>query len=131
MKSLTIELPAMYGDHHVVEVRKLLGELPGVEVTYASSAFRVVELCYDPESQTEEKIRAVLEEAGYIGELPLPVETDIPATENNGASFFRHTQVYETMRSTVSFTQNVNYSGRPLWPCPGVGAVRTRQQVEE
>jgi copper chaperone CopZ len=115
----------------VVEVRKLLGELPGVEVTYASSAFRVVELCYDPESQTEEKIRAVLEEAGYIGELPLPVETDIPATENNGASFFRHTQVYETMRSTVSFTQNVNYSGRPLWPCPGVGAVRTRQQVEE
>lgn len=131
MKSLTIELPAMYGDHHVVEVKRLLGELPGVEDVYASSAFRAVELSYNPESVTEEQIKAKLDEAGYIGELPLPLETDIPATENNGSSYFRHTQVYETTRSTVSFAQHVNYSGRPLWPCPGLGAVVTRQKVEE
>jgi len=32
MEVLSLELPAMYGDHHVVEVRRLLFELPGVNV---------------------------------------------------------------------------------------------------
>lgn len=27
-------------------------------------------------------------------------------------------------KETVSFAQRVDYSGRPLWPCPGMGAVK-------
>ena len=30
MKVLTLELPAMYGDHHVVDVRRILFDMPGV-----------------------------------------------------------------------------------------------------
>ena len=37
----------MYGDHHVVEVRRLLLEMPGVTDVYASSSFQVVEVAFD------------------------------------------------------------------------------------
>jgi hypothetical protein len=40
MNTLTLELPAIYGDHHVLEVRRILFELPGIEDVYASSNFR-------------------------------------------------------------------------------------------
>jgi len=42
MKTI-LELPAMYGDHHVTEVRHILLGLDGVKDVYASSGFRVVE----------------------------------------------------------------------------------------
>ena len=48
MDTLTLEVKTMYGDHHVVEVRRILLGLPGVEDVYASSSFRVVEVTYDP-----------------------------------------------------------------------------------
>ena len=40
MEVFNIDLPAMYGDHHVVEVRRILMDIPGVEDVYASSGFR-------------------------------------------------------------------------------------------
>ena len=43
MEVLTLELPAMYGDHHVVEVRRILLEIPGVDNVYAPTP--------DPESE--------------------------------------------------------------------------------
>jgi copper chaperone CopZ len=48
MTSVTIDLPAMYADHHVVEVRRILFEIPGVKAVDASSAFQVVKVEYDP-----------------------------------------------------------------------------------
>ena len=75
MDTLTLELQKMYGDHHVVEVRRILLELPGVEDVYASSSFRIVEVTYDPGKVNPEQIKASLEEAGYFGELPLPAES--------------------------------------------------------
>ena len=41
MNKVTIDLPSMYGDHHVQEVRRLLFDLDGVEEVYASSAFQL------------------------------------------------------------------------------------------
>ena len=41
MKTLSLELPAMYGDHHVIEVRRILLEIDGVKDVYASSSFQV------------------------------------------------------------------------------------------
>ena len=124
METLTIDLPAMFGDHHVVEVRRLLLEIPGVEDVYASSSFRVAEVTYDPKKVDEEAIKGVLDEAGYLGNLAVPAEAGAPATElERDEAFFRHTAAYEQTREVVGFAQNVNYGGRPLWPCPGMGVI--------
>jgi copper chaperone CopZ len=132
MDTLRLEVQAMYGDHHVVEVRRILFGLPGVDDVYASSSFRVVEVTYDPSKVKPEQIKASLEEAGYLGELPLPVETGEAAYgQGNGKSFFRHTMVYENTRQVVSFAQKVNYSGRPLWPCPGMGPIKSNKPEED
>jgi copper chaperone CopZ len=129
MKRFTLELPTLYGDHHVIEVRRLLLEMPGVEDVYASSAFHVVEVDYDPDKISEANIQGKLEEAGYLGELTFPVESGTAAYQQvNGVTYFRHTMVYENTRQVVSFAQTVQDTGRPLWPCPGIGVVK---KVEE
>jgi|SaaInl7_200m_RNA_FD_contig_31_1909202_length_1592_multi_4_in_0_out_0_2 copper chaperone CopZ len=122
MEVLSLELPAMYGDHHVVEVRRLLFELDGVDDVYASSGFRAAEVTFDPGKVDAEAIKAKLDQSGYLGELPIP--TEVPAqsasTGNGKKGFFRHTAAFETTKNVVSFGQTVNYEGRALWPCPGM-----------
>ena len=129
MKTLTLDLPRMYGDHHVVEVRRILLELTGVGNVDASSGFRAVRVEYDPEALSEEQITARLDEAGYLGELTVPAEAGVAAYQSGSIDpFLRHTAVYEQTRQVVGFAQNVSYTGRPLWPCPGMGVVK---QTEE
>jgi copper chaperone CopZ len=130
MKTVTIETPVLYGDHHVVEVRRLLLEIHGVENIYASSAFRAIEVTYDPEVVNEEVIQEKLDGAGYLGELPSPVEADASTylEADRSQSYFRHTEVFETSRQVVSFAQNVGYAGRPLWNCPGIGVINNKME---
>ena len=126
MDKYLLELPTMYADHHVLEVRRILSELPGIGEIYASSSFQVVELDYDAELIMPDQILAALEQAGYGGELAIPVESEVAAYQSNGngKAYFRHTAVLEQVRDVVSFGQVVSYSGRPLYPCPGMGPVR-------
>jgi copper chaperone CopZ len=132
METLTLRLSTLYADHHVLEVRRLLLTMPGVSDVYASSAFQTVEVCFDPAQVSAESIEHVLEENGYMGELPVPAETGIPSQQmDQTKSYFRHTEVYENVRSVMSFTQNVAYRGRPLWPCPGMGPIANKKQEEE
>jgi copper chaperone CopZ len=132
MKKYTVELPTMYGDHHVLEVRRLLLELHGVVDVYASSCFGIVEVTYDPALINDLEIAMKLDEAGYLGEWSVPVETGVAAPELAIKPFFRHTAVYESTRQVVSFAQHVGdaatFSGRPLWHCPGMGAIKTRME---
>lgn len=122
MKELSLDLPTMYGDHHVTEVRRLLLELPGVQDVYASSSFHVVEVQYDEAKLESQTIEQTLSDAGYLGELLIPVEKGAQAGRENGEKpFFRHTAAFENTGHTVSFGQKVPYAGRPLWPCPGMG----------
>ena len=125
MKNVIYETPALYGDHHVIEVRRILLELPGVVDVYASSAFHMVEVTYDPEKINDLNIAMKLDEAGYLGEWTMPIEAG--ATAYHAAAglkpYFRHTAAYEQTRLVVSFAQNVSYLGRPLWPCPGMGVI--------
>jgi copper chaperone CopZ len=128
MNKYSLELPTLYGDHHVLEVRRILLELPGVQEVYASSSFQFVEVTYDPERVSEDEIRARLQAAGYLNELAVPQETGVSNyQEASHKAFQRHTTAYEGTKQTVSFAQNVSYSGKPLWPCPGFGVV----EVEE
>jgi len=129
MTVTTIDLPAMYGDHHVTEVRRILFDLDGVEEVYASSSFRAAEVTYNSKKIKKADLVAKLEEAGYIGELPIPEETDIPANEANGkGSFFRHTEAYAQTSNVVSFSQEIGQGGRGLWPCPGMEPIRGMDQ---
>ena len=129
METLTIDLPTMYGDHHVVEVRGLLTRLPGVEEVYASSAFHLVRVQIDPTQIDELTIRTKLQAAGYIGELPLSNEewkTGTPKdTEDNP---YRRTAALENMKS-VSFNQEVTDTSRALWPCPGLGLLTKEEEA--
>ena len=130
MENALFEVPLMYADHHVLEVRRVLQALPGVEEVDASSAFHVVGVSYDPGKISEDDIAAKLNEAGYIGELQAPAETGIAVNEEGGeGAAFRHTAAYEQTKQVVGFEQSVSYSGRPLWPCPGMGVVT--RTVEE
>ena len=115
----------MYGDHHVVEVRRILATIPGVQDIYASSAFRVVQVTYD-ESQTNDiDLQAKLDNAGYLGDWSILTETGQAVESTDGSSpFMRHTTTYEQVQKTVSFSQTAGYQGRPLWPCPGMGVIK-------
>jgi hypothetical protein len=118
----------MYADHHVVEVRRILSEISGVEAITASSAFRVVEVEYDADKTSQDALTTALDGAGYLGELPIPAESGEPAVGRESTTFFRHTAAVETAGNTVSFGQEITHTGRPLWPCPGMGPA---QQIDE
>lgn len=125
METTTIELPAMYADHHVQEVRRILLEMPGVEEVYASSGFQVAEITYDSEKIKLEALEEVLGTAGYLVPLPVLTESEVAGSANSEAEvFFRHTAAFEQTGQTVGFGQDVA-SQRPLWPCPGIGPTRT------
>ena len=123
MPILTLDLPNMFGDHHVIEVRHLLLDMPGVEEVYASSSFQIVEVKYDEARLEPDEIERVLDQAGYLGQMPLPAETGIATTEEGSDTYFRHTAAFEQTGKAVGFTQSVPYVGRPLWPCPGMGPI--------
>lgn len=123
MPSVTYEVPSMFGDHHVTAVRRLLLALPGVRGVYASSSFRVVEVQYDGDLLAPDEIEAALEEAGYLGDVPLPAESGVAVSQNGGSAYFRQTAAFAQTGKSLGFTQKVSYQGRPLWPCPGMGAI--------
>jgi hypothetical protein len=126
MKTYQTDLPTMFGDHHVREVRRILLDLPGIDDIYASSSFQFLQLDYDEDKVKEEEIIAALEQAGYLGGFAIPQETNLPATETD-EKVFRHTEAFSQTKK-VSFHRETPYAGRPLWPCPGMGPIT---KVEE
>ena len=77
MQTKRFEMPALFADHHVLEVRRILLELPGVTEVYASSAFQVVEVQYDESKINDLQIAMKLDEAGYLGEWTIPAEAGV------------------------------------------------------
>jgi copper chaperone CopZ len=126
MASLSLELPTMYGDHHVLEVRRILLGIDGVEEVYASSGFGVVEVEYNSKKAPKKDLMAALEKAGYLGDFSMAIEPSTPANEDVKGAYFRHTEAFEQTGNTVSFEQAVKVHRSPLWPCPGMGPVKTK-----
>ncbi len=132
MEKLNLAVPAMYADHHVLEVRRILLALPGVSDIYASSAFHAVEVTYDPAAISSDAIAAALRQAGYLDDLLAPVEIAARNVADGGERpSFRHTAVSENTGRTIGFGRNTPYMGRPLWPCPGMGALKNTRIEEE
>ena len=124
MASLSLELPSMYGDHHVLEVRRILFEFEGVSEVYASSGFRAVEVEYNSKQTPKKDLIAALENAGYTGDFAMALESSIPANEQKETAYFRHTEASEQTGNTVNFEQSVRVQRSPLWPCPGMGPLK-------
>jgi len=132
MKTITYDVPSLFGDHHVTEIRGLLLAIPGVKDVYASSSFRIVEVTYDQQVVNDLQIAMILDEKGYLGEWSLPSEVDAVFGNESGAEIFtRHTAVYENTKQVMSFTQKVESTGRPLWNCPGMGVMTTTKLLEK
>jgi copper chaperone CopZ len=100
MENIILDVPTMYGDHHVLKVRDALADLDGIEELYASSAWRQLMISFDPKKVKQENIEQTLADAGYPldeGETPVLVEAsdikrdpkwaelDIRVTETNQA----------------------------------------------
>lgn len=130
METITMDIPTMYADHHVSEVRRLLLALPGVEDVYASSAFHVARVRIDPATTGEAGLRAQLSAAGYLGELRIVTEDWKSGTpKETQDNPFRHTSASEQMKG-VAFGQTVEpTAGRPLWPCPGMSPVKVMEEA--
>jgi copper chaperone CopZ len=113
MAELLLTIPALYGDHHTTAVHGILGQVEGIESAYVTSAFRQVEIKYDPKKIEEEAIKQVLAQAGY-GEGEIEDIAPEPSMEVST----RHSAA---VTEIISFAQNApSWEGRPLWPCPGL-----------
>ena len=129
MQTMMFEIPALYGDHHVIEVRRILLEIPGVKDVYASSAFQAVEVTFDPNEVNDLQLEMKLQDAGYLGDWSAVRETNKPVGSEDGEKVvFRHTVSYQNTRKVVSFSRKTEQQGRPLWPCPGMGVLKTMDE---
>lgn len=71
MEELILSVPGLWADHHVLAVRALLRDAPGVEAVTASALDASVRVTYDQSQTDAAKIAALLEGAGYAsGEAP-------------------------------------------------------------
>jgi hypothetical protein len=79
MEKLTLAVPGMWADHHVLTVRDLLREDDAVTFTAASALERAVRIEYDASRTDPQRITALLAEGGYVcGE---PEEAAGPPTD--------------------------------------------------
>jgi copper chaperone CopZ len=117
MEKVTLNVPGMYGDHHVLAVRDILGKLPGVENIFATSAFKQVVVTYDSAKAKPADFESALATEGYLEELPWPEVTDaIKARQHGGSQFVVASGIAESVRFEAP---PVNWGAGGPRPCPG------------
>lgn len=81
MEKVVLDVPALWADHHVLQVRAALIGLEGVEEVYASAAWKQLLVSFDDGKTDRDAIVKALAAAGYAigeGEIPVVVEpTDL------------------------------------------------------
>ena len=65
VETITLEIPKMYGDHHMSAVHHVLAQLPGIGKVWASAAQHKVQITFDPTVTEPAEIAAQLAKAGY------------------------------------------------------------------
>jgi len=117
MDKLALTIPTLYGDHHTVAVRRILGELPGVTNVFVSAASHQVSLTHDAGKTSRQAIEKALADQGYAsgeGDVTYPVQTALPEDAT------RHTATIAGTGTSLAFAEVTQVvQGRPLWPCPG------------
>ena len=87
MNVLVIEVPAMYGDHHVLRARRALLDVKGVDEVMASAARRRVAVKFDETVTSAEAVRTALDKAGYAPDAIIPV-AEFPKRHADGSAWF-------------------------------------------
>jgi len=126
MKQARLDIPVLYGDHHVLEIKKILSGVEGVKEFYISSAYKLVKIEYDEKITTEDALKSILEEAGYKGELGFEIEKlDVDPREDDHKKHFRKGVLYDQTGLTQGFKQKATKTTRKVWPSPGMGNLET------
>lgn len=86
MRKIVVDVPEMYGDHHVLRVREALLNAAGVKEVIASSARRKVGVVFDEAVTSPEALRDALVAAGYSFEAPASHE--MPLRHEDGSSWY-------------------------------------------
>jgi len=89
MEQVTLTIPALWADHHVINVKRLLSPISGVENVFASSAFKQVMVEFDAGKTSQAALVKALTDAGYApGEEAIveqsPYATPDPAWDKLG-----------------------------------------------
>jgi copper chaperone CopZ len=87
MKNMTLDVPGMYGDHHVLLVRQVLLALEGVGEVTASAARRKVAVRFDETVSSAEAIQEALASVGYAPEQS-PAMTRFPKRHEDGSEWY-------------------------------------------
>ena len=119
MDKVVLNVPGMYGDHHVLAVRDMLGQLPGVENILATSAFKQVIVWFDPAKASPGDFESVLQTQGYrVGEgQPAEPEIETPTKRwQGGAQFVVASGLAESARFSAP---PINWGAGGPQPCPG------------
>jgi len=105
MERLTLDVPTLWADHHVLKVREALLSLDGVDEVYASSAWKQVLVTYDSGKAKAADIEKALAEAGYpVGEGEVPMLAQ--PTKN-----LKDTSWQEAVRTTLTNRVDREMSG--------------------
>ncbi len=87
MKRIVVNVPGMYGDHHVLRVRELLLKSAGVNDVTASAARRKVAIEFDEALTSGEAIEELLASSGYPSDA-LPPSVAYPKRHEDGSSWY-------------------------------------------
>jgi hypothetical protein len=113
MEKITLGIPAMYGDHHVMAVRTIFASLSGASVVYASAAFQQIAIAWEPSQISRQQIEDALTAQGYVPGQPVSVP-QLPA-----AHHMEYVTAFGAAQDTVRFSVGAAPADGHPTPCPG------------
>ncbi|NLG48779.1 MAG: heavy-metal-associated domain-containing protein [Chloroflexi bacterium] len=105
MNRVTIRLPQMYADHHVLNVRQAVTGLQGVQEIIASAARRQVMITYDESLLSADQIIAALTGAGYPPDQQVQLAPIVERSQD-GSAWYNVLQ-----RTTTTERRDLEMSG--------------------
>ena len=88
MEKVTLNIPSLWADHHVLAVRQALAQIDGIQEVLASSAYKDVLIKYDPAAVDVPTLARVLAEAGYPAEQS-PELPSYPERTDDSSDWFQ------------------------------------------
>ena len=96
MEKVTLSIPTMWADHHVLAVREVLGSVSGVQEVLASAMYKDVLIKYDPDSTSPETLESALAAAGYETSTAPSIPAHLERTDDSSDWFRFQQRVTET-----------------------------------
>ncbi len=97
MEELTLTIPGMWADHHVLAVREVLVGM-GITEIMASAANSTVRLAFDPSAVGQDGILQALVEAGYDPSQVVTFPQPLASKERESAWFAAGVRMTQTNR---------------------------------